>query len=68
MYDPSDPFAHYLLALTFSLKYNQAGGVELLAAARTHFDQVVALNPDTDDAAKSRKYIQNIDGVLAKLR
>jgi tetratricopeptide (TPR) repeat protein len=66
VFDPSDPFAHYLLALTFSLKYNQGGGIELLAAARTHFDQVVRLNPDTDDAAKSRKYLQNIDDVLAK--
>jgi tetratricopeptide (TPR) repeat protein len=65
-YDSSDPFAHYLLARTFAEKYNQAGGAGLLAAARTHFDQVIALNPDTNEAANARKYIQNIDGVLAK--
>ena len=66
VYDPGDPFAHYLLGRTFAEKYNQAGGVGLLAAARTHFGQVIALNPDTNEAANSRKYIQNIDGVLAK--
>ena len=68
VYDPGDPFAHYLLARTFAEKYNQAGGAGLLAAARKHFNEVIALNPDTNEAANSRKYIQNIDGVLAKLQ
>jgi tetratricopeptide (TPR) repeat protein len=71
-YDPDDPFAHYRLGLTFAEKFNQvggqAGGLSLLAAARPHFDQVIALNPDTNEAAKARKYIQNIDMVLAKAR
>jgi len=69
VYDPSDSLAHYLLAVTFSEKYNQVGGqaagLSLLAAARSHFDQVIALNPDTNEAAKSKKYMQNIDTVLA---
>ncbi len=68
VYDSSDPFAHYLLARTFAEKYNVANGLELLAAARTHFDRVIALNPDTNEAANARKYIQNIDGVLAQAR
>ena len=65
VYDPLDPFAHYRLALTFSEKYNVTGGLGLLAAARKHFDTVQELNPDTPEAAKARKYIQNIDSVLA---
>jgi tetratricopeptide (TPR) repeat protein len=68
VYDPGDPFAHYLLGRTFAEKYNQNASAGLLAAARTHFDKVIALNPDTNEAANSRKYIQNIDGVLAKLQ
>jgi tetratricopeptide (TPR) repeat protein len=68
VYDPSDPFAHYRLALTFSEKYNQAGGLGLLAAARTHFDEVITLNPDTNEAVKARKYVQNIDTLLAQQR
>lgn len=68
VYDPTDPVAHYRLALTFSEKYNQAGGLGLLAAARTHFDQVISLNPDTNEAAKARQYIQKIDSVLAQVR
>jgi len=69
VYDPSDSLSHYLLAVTFSEKYNQVGGqaagLSLLAAARSHFNQVIALNPDTSEAAKSKKYMQNIDTVLA---
>ena len=67
-FDPADPFAHYRLALTFSEKYNASGGLGLLAAARKHFDTVLELNPDTPEAAKARKYIQNIDNVLAAAR
>ena len=66
VFDPTDPVAHYLLARTFAEKYNQTATLGLLAAARTHFDQVITLNPDTTEAANSRKYLQNIDMVLAK--
>lgn len=66
-YDSGDPFAHYLLGRTFAEKYNQTANAGLLAAARTHFNEVITLNPDTNEAANSRKYIQNIDGVLAKI-
>jgi tetratricopeptide (TPR) repeat protein/uncharacterized caspase-like protein len=67
VYDPNDEFSHYLLGRTFSEKFNQVKEVGLLAAARSHFDKVIALNPDTNEAANSRKYIQNIDDVLAKM-
>jgi tetratricopeptide (TPR) repeat protein len=66
VYDPSDLFSHYLLARTYSEKYNQVGSLGLLAAARMHFNQVVTLNPDTNEAANSKKYILQIDSVLAK--
>ena len=40
----------------------------LLAAAKTHFETVVQLNPDTAvEAEKAKKYIANIDLVLAKM-
>lgn len=63
-FDPTDPFAHFLLARTFAEKYNVSGGLGLLAAARKHFDTALVLNPDLPDAVKARKYIQNIDTVL----
>jgi tetratricopeptide (TPR) repeat protein len=65
VYDPEDPFAHYRLGVNYSEQYNLSGGAGLLAAARRHFDEVLTLSPDTSEAEKAKKYIGNIDQVLA---
>ncbi|HTZ60114.1 MAG TPA: hypothetical protein VMB49_18520, partial [Acidobacteriaceae bacterium] len=63
---PDDPFANYRLALVFSEQYNAIGGPALLEEAKKYFDAVIAINPDTDEAQRSRKYVANIDSVLAR--
>ena len=65
--DPKDPVAHYDLAIAYSQKFNQTKSAGLLAAAKTHFETVVQLNPDMAEAEKARKYIANIDQVFSKL-
>lgn len=65
-YSPSDLFANYRLGLIYSEKYNQSGGVGLLAAARKHFEDVIAANPETAEAGRARTYVANIDEVLAQ--
>ncbi len=65
--DPKDPIAHYDLGIAFSQKFNQSKSAGLLAAAKTHFETVVQLNPDTAEADKAKKYIANIDRVLFAL-
>ncbi len=65
--DPKDVFAHYALAVTLAEKFNQSKGAGLLAAAKTHFDTVIQLNPDTAEAEKSKKYLANINRVLVAL-
>jgi tetratricopeptide (TPR) repeat protein len=65
-YTPGDLYANYRLGMLYSLKYNQAGGVELLAAARKHFEDVITENPDAEEAGKARSYVAKIDIVLAK--
>jgi tetratricopeptide (TPR) repeat protein/uncharacterized caspase-like protein len=65
--DPKDPVAHYDLAIAYSQKFNQTKSAGLLAAAKTHFETVVQLNPDMAEAEKAKKYIANIDQVFAKL-
>ncbi len=64
-YIPKDLFANYRLGLVYTLEFNQHNSLSLLAAARQHFEAVVAANPDTDEAGRSRKYIQMIDHALA---
>jgi tetratricopeptide (TPR) repeat protein/uncharacterized caspase-like protein len=65
--DPKDPTAHYDLALTFTERFNQTKSAGWLAAAKTHFETVIQLNPDTVEAEKSKKYVANIDRVLLAL-
>ena len=48
------------------LEFNQQHQMGLLAAAKEHFNEVVASAPDTDEAGRSRKYIQSINTALAK--
>lgn len=67
-FTPGDLYTNYRLGLLYSQKYNQSGGVALLAAARKHFESVIQENPDANEADRSRKYVKNIDMVLAQQR
>jgi tetratricopeptide (TPR) repeat protein len=66
-YMPSDLFANYRLGVIYAEKFNQNNQVALLAAAKLHFAAVIAANPDTNEAERSRKYVKNIDSVLAQV-
>ncbi len=65
-YTPGDLYANYRLGIVYSEKYNQSGQVGLLAAARKHFEDVVAENPDAVEAGRAKGYVKNIDVVLAR--
>jgi len=65
-YTPGDLFTNYRLGIVYAQEYNQSGNVAQLAAARKHFEDVIQENPDANEADRSRKYVQNIDTVLAQ--
>jgi tetratricopeptide (TPR) repeat protein/uncharacterized caspase-like protein len=65
-FTPADLFTNYRLGILYSEVYNQNGNVSELAAARKHFENVIEANPDANEADRSRKYVQNIDAVLAR--
>jgi tetratricopeptide (TPR) repeat protein/uncharacterized caspase-like protein len=65
-FTPNDLFANYRLGILYSEQYNKSGSVALLAAARKHFENVIEQNPDANEADRSRKYVHNIDAVLAQ--
>jgi len=64
-YDPSDPFAHFGLALAYTSKAQASGSVESLIPARKHFSETIALNPDMPESERAKKYIAKIDTLLA---
>jgi len=65
-YIPQDIYANYRLGLVYAQEFNQQNSMGLLAAAKEHFSEVVAVAPDTDEAGRSKKYLQMIDSALAK--
>ena len=65
--DNSDLFAHYALGVTYAEKFNTHKGAGLLAAAKTHFETVVRLNPEAQEAEKAKKYVANINQVLVAM-
>jgi tetratricopeptide (TPR) repeat protein len=64
-YTPQDLWANYRLGTIYIEQSNQNPSPALLSAARTHFEQVVAINPDTEEAARARQYMSRIDVALA---
>jgi tetratricopeptide (TPR) repeat protein len=67
-YLPNDLFANYRLGVLYSEKFNQRNEIGMLAAAKTYFDAAIAANPDANEADRARKYVKNIDNVLAQVR
>jgi tetratricopeptide (TPR) repeat protein len=63
-YDPSDPYAHFALALSYTSKAQSSGAVEPLVPARKHFSDTITLNPDMAESERAKKYIAEIDALL----
>jgi tetratricopeptide (TPR) repeat protein len=63
-YDPSDPYAHFALALSYTSKAQASGAVEPLVPARKHFSDTISLNPDMAESERAKKYIARIDALL----
>ncbi len=63
-YAPDDPFTHYALGLCYMRKAAATGRVEVLPAARKHFNAMLALNPDLAEAEYARKNVASIEALL----
>ena len=63
-YDNKDPYAHYVLGLSFMHKAVDAGSTAMLDPALKHFEQVVAINPDLDEAKNAKQNIATIQKAL----
>ncbi|MEO8371561.1 MAG: tetratricopeptide repeat protein [Candidatus Solibacter sp.] len=66
-YDAKDPWAHYTLGLAFMTKAVKSGSVAELDPALQHFQQMIELNPDMDEATMARKNIAAIRQYLKQL-
>lgn len=63
-YDERDPYAHFALGLSYMHKAVAGNSIAELEPAIRHFEQVVAINPEMDEADKARKNIASIQKAL----
>lgn len=63
-YSKQDPYAHYDLGLAYMHKAKAANSDADLDPALQHFRQVIAINPDLDEAKIARQDIANIQEAL----
>jgi tetratricopeptide (TPR) repeat protein len=62
-YDKKDPYAHYALGLSYLHKVVAGNSADLDPALR-HLKEVVALNPDMDEAKMAQQNIDNFEKAL----
>lgn len=63
-YDSQDPYAHYALGLAYMTQAVNTGSVAELDPAMKHFQAMIAINPDMDEAKNARENIANIEKFL----
>ena len=63
-YYSKDPFAHYALGLSYMYKANDTNSVAELGPALKHFQEMLAINPDMEEAGFARQNIAAIEKVL----
>ena len=67
-YDPDYPYAHYLSGLIYATQAQSSGSLETLAVARKHFQRMLTLNPDMDEAKSVKTMLGSFDQALAANR
>jgi len=63
-YYSNDPFAHYALGLSYMYKANVTNSVAELGPALKHFQEMLAINPDMEEAGFARQNIATIQKAL----
>ena len=64
-YDKSDPYTHYALGLCYARIAQRNGSLETLSAAARHFQAMLDLNGDLEEAQYARANLKSIDNALA---
>ncbi len=63
-FDQSDPYTHYVLALSYAHQARTTGDITMLPPARKHFAAMLNINPDLSESELAKKNIQSIDNFL----
>ena len=67
-YAPNDPITYFVLGNVNRDLYNLYESCEYLIAAARSYDKMVTINPSLDESKNARNYLEQITGILPKLR
>lgn len=67
-YDTSNPITYFLLGNINRNLYNDYASCEYILAASHYYDKMVSLNPDLQESRNARNYLEQISGILPKLK
>ncbi len=67
-YDPDYAYSHYLSGLVYATQAQATGSLETLAVARKHFQRMLTLNPDMDEAKSVKTMLGSFDQALSASR
>ncbi len=67
-YDSKDPMGYFFLANAYSDLFNQTPRREYLVSARNNYVKMLQINPNVEQASHVKGYVEQIDGLLAKVK
>ena len=67
-YDENSPVAHYVLANVYRDMFNENRSCSDIVVARRHYQTVIKLNPDLDEAKRSRTVLTSLEGVAREMK
>jgi len=67
-YDRNEALAYFFLGNVYRDLYNAARRRDYLLSARANYAETIQINPDCDVCKNAKIYIENIDGILPKLK
>ena len=59
-YDPQDPYAHFALGVTYMHQAVEKNDISVLRPAERHLQQVIAINPDLEQAKYAKADLEQI--------
>ena len=67
-YDQANPMTYFLLGNINRDLYNDYVSCDYILAAARNYDKMVSLNPDLQESKNARLYLEQISGLLPKLK
>jgi tetratricopeptide (TPR) repeat protein len=67
-YDQTNPITYFLLGNINRDLYNDHESCEYILAASLNYDKMVSLNPNLQESRNARLYLEQISGILPKLK